>query len=259
MPYFTSLLIRWRSRSVLASFESKQKICRRSCTSSSASPTRIFQTTLSSTISRSGLGLHTGMLVGFILVLSRPWSCSKLFLFLLGCFVIVGVWYLCPFRGLILNDDFKNHLWQESDLLWSSFQLLLVKAATLSMFLIMRGEIQKKTMKKLMKGKRKRFLLPYANVEDTTLCTTLSSGKVKIRTVEHVISALEGLGVDNCRMELKGGNEVMLEKSMFFSVICVIGNLLWISSCFRRKTTSTITKLSNSLSLRCLYFKIRYI
>ena len=62
----------------------------------------------------------------------------------------------------------------------------------------------------------KTLLASICNVEDTTLCTTLSSGKVKIRTVEHVISALEGLGIDNCRMELKGGNEVMLEKSMFF-------------------------------------------
>ena len=86
------------------------------------------------------------------------------------------------------------------------------------------------------------------NVEDTTLCTSLSLGKVKIRTVEHVISALEGLGVDNCRMELEGGNEVRLEKSMFFSVICIVGNLPLMSSCFRRKMTSAISKLFKSLS-----------
>ena len=161
MPSFTTLLMRWTSRSFLASFESKQKICRRSCSSSSTSPASMFQNTLSSTISRSGLGLHTGMLVSLILVLSRHWSCSNLFLFLLSRFGIVRGWHLCLFLGLILSDDFKNHLIQESDPLWSSFQLLLVKVATLSMFLILREEIQKKTMKKLMKGKRKCFLLPY--------------------------------------------------------------------------------------------------
>jgi UDP-3-O-[3-hydroxymyristoyl] N-acetylglucosamine deacetylase len=47
------------------------------------------------------------------------------------------------------------------------------------------------------------------NVSDTTLSTTLSVGGAKVRTVEHIISALEGLGVDNCRMELEGGNEVV--------------------------------------------------
>ena len=51
-----------------------------------------------------------------------------------------------------------------------------------------------------------------SNVEDTTLSTTLSFGGVQVRTVEHIISALEGLGVDNCRMELEGGNEVRSKK-----------------------------------------------
>lgn len=31
-----------------------------------------------------------------------------------------------------------------------------------------------------------------------------------MRTIEHLMSALEGLGVDNCRIEMEGGNEVPL-------------------------------------------------
>ncbi|KAL5070979.1 hypothetical protein RYX36_021866 [Vicia faba] len=35
------------------------------------------------------------------------------------------------------------------------------------------------------------------------LCTTLCKGGVRIRTVEHLLSALEGAGVDNCRIEIE--------------------------------------------------------
>lgn len=38
-------------------------------------------------------------------------------------------------------------------------------------------------------------------VEDSPLCTSLSKGGIKIRTVEHLLSALEATGVDNCRIE----------------------------------------------------------
>src|SRR5438067_85847 len=42
------------------------------------------------------------------------------------------------------------------------------------------------------------------NVVDTTLCTTLGRGSVRVATVEHVLAALAGLGIDNCRVELDG-------------------------------------------------------
>ncbi|KDP38116.1 hypothetical protein JCGZ_04759 [Jatropha curcas] len=38
--------------------------------------------------------------------------------------------------------------------------------------------------------------------QNSPLCTTLSSDRVKIRTVEHLLSALEATGVDNCRIEI---------------------------------------------------------
>ncbi|KAJ6890889.1 hypothetical protein NC651_024405 [Populus alba x Populus x berolinensis] len=37
---------------------------------------------------------------------------------------------------------------------------------------------------------------------ESSLCTTLSNDGVKIRTVEHLLSALEAMSVDNCRIEI---------------------------------------------------------
>lgn len=39
-------------------------------------------------------------------------------------------------------------------------------------------------------------------VGDTTLCTTLTKGDVRIGTVEHLMSALSGLGIDNAIVEV---------------------------------------------------------
>ena len=40
------------------------------------------------------------------------------------------------------------------------------------------------------------------NVGDTTLSTTLSSGDVRVSTVEHLLSAMAGLGIDNAYVDL---------------------------------------------------------
>ncbi|KAG0476287.1 hypothetical protein HPP92_013128 [Vanilla planifolia] len=45
-------------------------------------------------------------------------------------------------------------------------------------------------------------------VVSTMLCTTLRRGGATVRTVEHLLSALEACDVDNCRIEIKGGDEV---------------------------------------------------
>lgn len=39
--------------------------------------------------------------------------------------------------------------------------------------------------------------------EESPLCTTLSKDGFKIRTIEHLLSAMEGMGVDNCRIEIE--------------------------------------------------------
>lgn len=42
--------------------------------------------------------------------------------------------------------------------------------------------------------------------EESPLCTTLRKDGYSIRTVEHLLSALEGTGVDNCRIEIVNCN-----------------------------------------------------
>jgi UDP-3-O-[3-hydroxymyristoyl] N-acetylglucosamine deacetylase len=41
-------------------------------------------------------------------------------------------------------------------------------------------------------------------VVDTTLSTSLGIGKARVSTVEHVMAALNGMGIDNCRVEVDG-------------------------------------------------------
>ena len=51
------------------------------------------------------------------------------------------------------------------------------------------------------------------NVGDTTMGTTLHSGGVKISTVEHLLSALAGLGIDNALVEVSAGEVPIMDGS----------------------------------------------
>lgn len=51
------------------------------------------------------------------------------------------------------------------------------------------------------------------NVGETTLSTTLVKGGVKIATVEHLMSALAGLGIDNAHVELDGPETPIMDGS----------------------------------------------
>ncbi|WP_133478849.1 UDP-3-O-acyl-N-acetylglucosamine deacetylase [Cognatilysobacter segetis] len=50
-------------------------------------------------------------------------------------------------------------------------------------------------------------------VTETTLCTGLSNGPGKIQTVEHLLSALAGLGIDNCYVELSAAEVPIMDGS----------------------------------------------
>jgi UDP-3-O-[3-hydroxymyristoyl] N-acetylglucosamine deacetylase len=50
-------------------------------------------------------------------------------------------------------------------------------------------------------------------VVDTTLSTTVGIGKARISTVEHVMAALQGMGIDNCRVEVDGPEMPVLDGS----------------------------------------------
>jgi len=53
---------------------------------------------------------------------------------------------------------------------------------------------------------------PYA-VVDTRLCSGLQKGDAKVRTVEHIMSALSALGVDNCYVEIDAPEIPILDGS----------------------------------------------
>lgn len=51
------------------------------------------------------------------------------------------------------------------------------------------------------------------NVGDTTLATSLNEGDVKISTVEHLLSAMAGLGIDNVYVEVNGAEIPIMDGS----------------------------------------------
>jgi len=50
-------------------------------------------------------------------------------------------------------------------------------------------------------------------VVDTKLSTSLAVGQARVATVEHVLSALHGMGIDNCRVEVDGPEIPILDGS----------------------------------------------
>ncbi|MDC8803328.1 UDP-3-O-acyl-N-acetylglucosamine deacetylase [Halomonas pacifica] len=52
-----------------------------------------------------------------------------------------------------------------------------------------------------------------ANVTDTTLCTALSQNGVKVATVEHLMSAFAGLGIDNAIVEVSAPEVPIMDGS----------------------------------------------
>ncbi|KAK8930814.1 putative UDP-3-O-[3-hydroxymyristoyl] N-acetylglucosamine deacetylase 1 [Platanthera zijinensis] len=55
---------------------------------------------------------------------------------------------------------------------------------------------------------RSRIPATIENTVNTPLCTTLCREGATVRTVEHLLSALEACEVDNCRIVIEGGEEV---------------------------------------------------
>jgi len=51
------------------------------------------------------------------------------------------------------------------------------------------------------------------NVGDTQLCTTLCRGEVRIATVEHLLSAFAGLGIDNAYVEVSASEVPIMDGS----------------------------------------------
>lgn len=52
-----------------------------------------------------------------------------------------------------------------------------------------------------------------SHVTDTRLCTTIGHGEAHVSTIEHLLSALAGLGVDNARIEVSGPEVPIMDGS----------------------------------------------
>jgi UDP-3-O-[3-hydroxymyristoyl] N-acetylglucosamine deacetylase len=65
----------------------------------------------------------------------------------------------------------------------------------------------------------------YKNIVSTQLATTLGRGKVTISTVEHVLAALQGLGIDNAIIEVSGPEIPIMDGSsaVFCKAIRAVG------------------------------------
>lgn len=53
------------------------------------------------------------------------------------------------------------------------------------------------------------------NVSDTSRGTTLEKGNAKISTVEHILAALVGMGIDNCLIEINGPEIPIIDGSSY--------------------------------------------
>jgi UDP-3-O-[3-hydroxymyristoyl] N-acetylglucosamine deacetylase len=91
-------------------------------------------------------------------------------------------------------------------------------------------------------------------VVDTTRCTTLGCDGTRISTVEHLLSALAGCGIDNCRIEVEGPEVPILDGSAlpFVEAIRAAGIETQgvLARCVRVREPVTVTMGSSDL---CVY------
>src|SRR5690606_39859878 len=66
---------------------------------------------------------------------------------------------------------------------------------------------------RLSQHSRRYSHLKAENVGDTTLSTSLMKGDVKVSTVEHLLSAMAGLGIDNVIVEVNASEVPIMDGS----------------------------------------------
>lgn len=62
-------------------------------------------------------------------------------------------------------------------------------------------------------GKKERIKAAIENVTDTTLATTIGNNGSAISTIEHLLSALRGMGIDNAEIEIDGPEVPVMDGS----------------------------------------------
>jgi UDP-3-O-[3-hydroxymyristoyl] N-acetylglucosamine deacetylase len=103
----------------------------------------------------------------------------------------------------------------------------------------------------------------HAYVRDSSLATTLARGRASVGTVEHLLAALHGLGVDNARIEVEGPEVPILDGSAAPFVSAILDSGLDVLSASRRaivlrKPTSVKQGDRTVLAVPANEFRISY-
>ncbi len=65
----------------------------------------------------------------------------------------------------------------------------------------------------LSSGSARMIEAIHTNIVDTRLCTTIGNGQASVRTIEHLMAALAGCGIDNAVVELDGDEVPVMDGS----------------------------------------------
>jgi len=84
----------------------------------------------------------------------------------------------------------------------------------------------------------------HAHVRNSSLATTLARGSASVATVEHLLAALHGLGVDNARIEVEGPEVPILDGSAAPFVEAILDGGLAVQPAARR---AVVLRLAASL------------
>ena len=82
-------------------------------------------------------------------------------------------------------------------------------------------------------------------VVDTTLATTIGVGEARVGTIEHLLAALHGLGIDNLRVELDGPEVPVMDGSAASFVF-----LIRMAGIFEQRAKRRVLRLRKAIEVR---------
>ncbi|KAJ9153045.1 hypothetical protein P3X46_026534 [Hevea brasiliensis] len=83
--------------------------------------------------------------------------------------------------------------------------------------------------------------------QNSPLCTTLSADRFKVRTVEHLLSALEATGIDNCKIQIFNNNVDSEEDDCDFEIPILDGSAKqWVEAIEKAGLVVAVDESGNS-------------
>ena len=92
-------------------------------------------------------------------------------------------------------------------------------------------------------GSRRTIEAVYGNVVDARLCTAIGNGRVSVRTIEHLMAAFAGCGIDNAVVELDG-EEVPVMDGSAAPFVFLIECAGIVEQCAPRRTIEVLKPIS---------------